>query len=243
MDIAPSRFHYVRPRTLNKGFNLYKETVMSYAHSTFRHTAYLLLTLCIALAGCANQKEPAQKAIASIEAAVAAVGADAQSLIPDALKAVNDQLAELKAKFDKQDYAAVLAAAPALLTQAQGLVAAKDTAMREAAAKAAAAQQAAEDALKASWAMLVDAVPAAIAAVDSQIATLTKAKKLPANVTKDALAAAQTSLADAKSLWTQATGAQSAGKWDDAVASAQQAKEKVGAAMAGLGMTSPLSAG
>jgi hypothetical protein len=216
---------------------------MSYAHSTFRGTAYLLLMLCIAVAGCANQKEPAQKAIAGIEAAVAAAGADAQSLIPDALKAVNDQLADLKAKFDKQDYAAVLAAAPAVLTQAQGLVAAKDTAMREAAAKAAAAQQAAEEALKASWATLAAAVPDAIAAVDSHVTMLMKSKKLPANVTKDALAAAQTGLADAKSLWTQATGAQSTGKWDEAVASAQQAKEKVLAAMASLGMTSPLSAG
>ncbi len=215
---------------------------MSYAHSTFRGTTYLLLTLCIALAGCANQKEPAQKAIAGIEAAVAAVGADAQQLIPDALKAVTDQLADLKAKFDKQDYAGVLAAAPALLTQAQGLVAAKETAVKEVAAKAAAAQQAAEEALKASWATLAAAVPDAIAAVDSHVTMLTKSKKLPANVTKDALAAAQAGLADAKSLWAQATGAQSAGKWDDAVASAQQAKEKVLAAMAGLGMTSPLSA-
>lgn len=210
---------------------------MSHTPRTFRGTAYLLLALSVALAGCANQQEPAKQAIAGIEAAIAAAGAEAQQYIPDALKAVTDQLAALKANYDKKDYKAVLASAPALLTQAQGLVAAKDTAVKAAAEQAAAAAAAAEAATKASWATLVDAVPAAIAAVESRVTMLTKSKKLPANVTKDALAAAQTGVTDAKSLWEQAAGAQADGKLSDAVTLAQQAKEKVDAALAGLGMS------
>jgi hypothetical protein len=216
---------------------------MSYLNSTFRGTAYLLLTLCIAVAGCANQQEPAQKAIAGIEAAVAAAGADAQQYIPDALKAVNDQLADLKAKYDKKDYKAVLAAAPAVLTQAQGLVAAKDAAMKDAMAKAAAAKEAAEQAMMSSWETLASSVPAAISAVESRVTMLSKSKKLPANVTKDALAAAKDGVASAKSLWEQATGAHASGNWSDAVAMAEQAKAKVDAALVGLGMTADIGVG
>lgn len=210
---------------------------MSHAHATFRGTAaFLLLSLCIALTGCTNQMEPAKKAIAGIEAAIASVGPDAQRYIPDDLKAVNDQLAGLKAKFDQKDYAAVIAGAPALLAQAQGLVAAKDTAVRAATAREAAEKQAAEQALKTDWESLATAVPAAITAIDSRVTILAKSKKLPANVTKDALASAQANLADAKSLWAQATTAQSGGTLADAVMAAQQAKEKTDAALAGLGM-------
>ena len=84
------------------------------------------------LAGCANQMEPAQKAIADIEAAITAAGPDASQYIPDELQAVTSQLADLKAKFDQKDYKGVLAAAPALLTQAQGLAGAASSARQAA---------------------------------------------------------------------------------------------------------------
>ena len=209
---------------------------MSHVNSKFQAIAYTLLAL-FAITACTNQMEPAKKAIAGIEAAVAAAGIDAQKYIPDQLKTVTDQLAALKSKFDQKDYAGVLAAAPGLLTQAQGLLAAKDTAVKEAAAQAAAAQAAAEEALKTSWGALESTVPQAIAAVDSRVAILAKSKKLPANITTDALASAQSNLADAKSLWQQATTSQTAGKLNDAVASAQQAKQQIYAALAGLGMS------
>ncbi len=209
---------------------------MSYVNSGFRGTLYALFALSLAISGCTNQMEPAKKAIAEIEAAVSAAGADAQQYIAEDLKAVNDQLSALKADFDKKDYAAVLAAAPALLTKAQGLVGATDTAKRAAEAQAAAAQLAAEQAMQADWTALSGALPAAIAAIDSRVKILAKSKKLPANVTKDALASAQTNLADAKSLWEQASGAQTAGNLADAVTAAQQAKAKADAALASLGM-------
>jgi hypothetical protein len=52
------------------------------------------------------------------------------------------------------------------------------------------------------------------------------------------LASAKTDLADAKSSWTAATTAQSGGDTRNAVAAAQQAKQKADAAMASLAMTS-----
>jgi hypothetical protein len=210
-----------------------------HSHSTLRGMLYVLLVLGLA-SGCSSQMEPAKKAIADIGAAVSAAGADAQRYIPDQVKAVTDQLAGLKAKFEEKDYAGVVADAPAVLAKAQGLVAAKDAAVKQAAAKQAeaAANQAAAaaQALTSDWETLSATVPSAIAAVDSRVNILAKSKKLPANVTKDVLTTAQANLADAKSSWQTATSAQSAGKLGDAVAAGQQAKDKVDAALASLGM-------
>lgn len=209
---------------------------MSYVNSKFHFIAYAFFAL-IALSACQNQQEPAQRAIADIEAAVAAAGADAQRYIPDQVSAVNDQLAALKAKFDQKDYKGALADAPALLAKAQGLVAAKDVAIKEEAEQEAAAQAAADQALKDDWDALASTVPSAIEAIDSRVNILAKSKKLPANVTKDALASAQSSLAEAKSLWDQASNAQATGNVRDAVTSARQAKEQADAALTGLGMS------
>jgi hypothetical protein len=199
--------------------------------------AAMLLVFAAALSACSNQMEPAKKAIADIEAAVAAAGPDAQRYIPDQLKGVTDQLADLKSKFDRKDYAAVVAAAPQLLVTARGLAGAKEAAMKEEAAKEADAKAAAEQALKTEWDTLSTAVPAAISAIDSRIGALAKARKLPANVTKAALASAKSDLADAKAGWEQATGSQTAGNMQAAVDAARQAKTKTDAAMASLAMS------
>ena len=55
---------------------------MTHVHSKFRSIVYVLVAL-VALSACTNQMEPAKKAIAGIEAAIAAAGPDAQQYIPD----------------------------------------------------------------------------------------------------------------------------------------------------------------
>lgn len=182
------------------------------------------------LAGCANQMEPAQKAIADIEAAITAAGADASQYVPDQLSAVTGKLADLKAKFEKKDYKGVIAAAPALLTEAQGLAGAAATAKE-------AALAAAREALNAEWATLSGALPAAVAAIESRVNMLSKSKKLPANLDKATFDSVKTGLADAKALWDQATAEQASGNVEAAVTAARQVKEKADAAMAALGMT------
>jgi hypothetical protein len=189
-----------------------------------------LLMAALLLAGCANQMEPAKKAIADIEVAVEAAGPDAAQYIPDQLQAVTSQISDLKMKFDQKDYKAVIAAAPALLTQAQGLAAAAGTARQAAAA-------AALEALNAEWGALSTDLPAQLAAVTGRVAILSKSKKLPAGLDAATFDAAKSGAGEAATLWEQATAAQAAGNVEQAVTSGRQVKEKLNAAMAGLGMS------
>jgi hypothetical protein len=194
-------------------------------------TGFLSMALAaLLLVGCANQMEPAKKAIADVEAAIAAAGPDAAQYIPDQLQAVTGQLADLKAKFDQKDYKGIIAAAPALLTQAQGLAGAASSAKE-------AAMAAALEAMNAEWTTLSGTLPAAVAAIESRVDILSKSKKLPANLDATTFESVKTGLADAKSLWDQATAAQAAGNVEAAVTAARQVKEKADAALAALGMT------
>jgi hypothetical protein len=191
---------------------------------------FSLVLAAALLAGCANQMEPAKKAIADIEAAAAAAGADASQYIPEQLQAVTTGVADLKAKFDQKDYKGVLAAAPALLAQAQGLSAAAASAKQT-------AEAAALEAYNSEWGTLATDIPAQLAAVTNRVAMLSKSKKLPAGLDAAAFEAARTGADEAKTLWDQATAAQAAGNMEQAVTAARQVKEKLDAAMAGLGMS------
>ena len=185
-----------------------------------------LILAAFVVAGCANKMAPAQKAIADIEAAVTAAGEDATKYVPDQVQAVNDQLANLKAMFDKKDYKGVLAAAPAVLTQAQGLTAA-----------AAAKKTETMDMYAGEWTNLASSVPQAVAAIQSRVDILSKSKKLPAGMDAATLENVKTSLAEANSTWAQATQAQAAGDLEQAVTLAQQVKTRTDELLTTLGMT------
>lgn len=190
----------------------------------FRFLAALVASL--ALVACANQMEPAKKAIADVEAAVAAAGADAQTYVPDLLGGVNQKLADLKAAYDRKDYKAVLAGAPAVLTEAQGLAGA-----------AAAKKQEITAALGAQWTGFSTDLPQQVAAIESRLGMLNKSRKLPDGVTKDTLAAANAGLDEAKRMWGEATSAFAAGDLQKAVDTANGVKAKANELMAALGMT------
>jgi hypothetical protein len=191
------------------------------------YTRFIALVLAaFAIAGCANKMAPAQKAIADVEAAVAAAGEDATKYIPEQVQAVNDQVANLKAMFDKKDYKGVLAAAPAALTQAQGLTSA-----------AAAKKTEMMDAYAGEWSTLSSSVPEAVAAIQSRVDVLSKSKKLPAGMDAATLDSVKTSLAEANTMWSQATEAQAAGDLEQAVTLAQQVKTRTDELLTTLGMT------
>lgn len=189
----------------------------------FKFVTALLATLV--LAACANQMEPAQKAIAEVESSLQAVSADAAKYVPDQLGAAQQKLAELKAAFDKKDYKTVLATAPALVTEAKALgdaAAAKKTEFM--------------NQLNTDWTAMSASLPQAVAAIESRLGVLAKSRKLPDGITKDTLATAQAGLDEAKTNWTAATAAFGEGKLEEAVAKASSVKARAEEIMNALGM-------
>jgi hypothetical protein len=183
--------------------------------------AFLSLAV-IALAACTGQKEPAQKLIADVEATATAASAEAQKYVPDQLTDVQTKLAGLKASFDKQDYAAVVADAPAVLVAARSL------------ATAAAAKK--DEVLKAlndKWTVLAASVPAYATAVQQRIDFLSKKanKKLAAGID---LEAAKAGVSEANSLWSKAQAAFATGNMDEAVSTAKNVKARIEALAAAL---------
>ena len=74
-----------------------------------------LTAAALALAGCANHKDPAEKAIAQIESSLAEVRPDAEKYAPEDLKGLDESVATLKETIAKAkaDSEAILAAAQA----------------------------------------------------------------------------------------------------------------------------------
>ena len=69
---------------------------------------------------CANQREPAKNALDDINSTLNSLSADAQKYVPDQFTQAQGKVAELTASFEKKDCAAVVAGAPAVLSQVKG---------------------------------------------------------------------------------------------------------------------------
>ena len=182
----------------------------------------VLSLMAIILAACAGQKEPAQKLLGEIQATVTAASAEAAKYIPEQLAGVQTQLSALQASFDKQDYAAVVSGAPAVLAAAQSL--------------ATAAAEKKDDALKAlndKWTALAGSVPGDLTAIQNRMDFLAKKanKKAAAGIDLDG---AKSALSDAMSLWSKAQAAFASGNLDEAVKTAQDVKSKVEALASSL---------
>jgi hypothetical protein len=176
---------------------------------------YALMSLVgVMLVACASQKEPAQKMISDIEAAVKAASPDALTYVPDQLTDVQNKLGDLKASYDKKDYKGVMSAAPPVLSAAQGLASA-------AAAKKAQVMKG----LNEQWTALAGALAGEADAIQSRIDYLGKPahKKLAGGVDLDA---AKLGLSDANALWSKAQASFAAGTLSDAVATANVVKTK-----------------
>jgi hypothetical protein len=178
--------------------------------------------LAITVAACAGQKVPAQKLLADIEATVTAASTEAAKYVPDQLMDVQARYAELKASFDKHDYAAVISGAPPVFAAAQTLATA-----------AAAKKDQVLKALNDQWMVLAGTVPEYTTAVQNRIDVLRKksSKKMAAGLDLDA---AKLSLDQATSLWSKAQAAFAGGNMDEAVRTAQDVKSRVEAVAATL---------
>ena len=189
----------------------------------------LAAMMSVLIVGCANQKGPAEQAIAGAETALAAVRDTAQKYVPDQLQAVDAQIASAKDAFAKGDYKGVLAAAPAITAAISGLTAAAQAKEADA--------QAAMSKAKDAWSSISTDTPKMVAAIQSRVDILSKSHHLPANVSKDALASAKSGLDSLKSTWSDAQSAAASGDYTTALSKAQAVKDKAAEIMHSLGMS------
>jgi hypothetical protein len=179
-----------------------------------------LCSVAILFVACVNQMEPAKNALDNINSTLSAVSADAQKYIPDQYAQAQAKVAALTASFAKQDYAAVIAGAPAVLTEVNGLSGAvsdkKDEMVK---------------ALGNEWRSLAASVPQSLTAVQTRVDALSKTKHVPKDVD---LGAAKSGLADANSAWGKAQDAFKSGNPEEAVTAAKDAQSKVATAAAAL---------
>ena len=191
---------------------------------------WIFIAVALLAVGCANQKEPAEKALAQIDSSVAAVRDDAARYAADELQSVEASLSSLKEKLGKGEYKAVLAEAPKVDAAVNSL---KETvATRKAEAGAALAAATTE------WNALSADVPKMVDAIQSRVDILSKSSKLPKNVSQDAFNAAKSGLESMKATWGEASAAFAAGDATTAVAKANSVKQQGNEVLQQLGMKS-----
>jgi hypothetical protein len=189
-------------------------------------TRFLIVCSIVTLfVACANQMQPAKDALANINTTLDSVSADAQKYVPDQFAQAQGKVAALTASFEKKDYAAVVAGAPAVLAEVNGLAGA-----------AAAKKDEIVKALGNEWRDLAASVPQSLSAAQTRIAALSKTKHVPKDIN---LGAAKSGLADATSAWDKAQAAFKSGNAADAVAAAKEAKGDLASAAAALKLNLP----
>ena len=189
-----------------------------------------LTATALALAACANHKEPAEKAIAQVESALAEIRADAEKYAPEDLKGLDESVATLKRGFGNKRYSEVLTAQPS--------VAAAVTALKETIAKAKADSEEILAAAQAEWTELNASVPPLVDAIQGRVDTLTKSRKLPKDVDKATFETIKTDFETVKTDWTSAPQEFTAGAAADAVRKGRAARAKAEEIQAKLGMNS-----
>ena len=182
----------------------------------------------VLLSGCNTQKGPAEQAVAGAQAALDAVRDDAQKYVPEQLGGVEEKLSDMKGSFAKGDYAGVLAAAPGVTASINSM---KDAAAAKKNEAVVALAKAKDD-----WGPASSAVPKMVDDLGKRVETLSKTKKLPKGVTKEAVAAAKTGLDSLKSTWADANNAATSGDFTTAMAKADAVKSKAAEMMKSLGM-------
>jgi hypothetical protein len=178
--------------------------------------SWVLLAVAMGVA-CTSQLEPAQKMLGDVTAMMAEVSADASAMVPEKYAEVQRQIDELHARFDHEDYTAVIAQGPALLAAVHALE------LEAAARKVTLAQQ-----LNAGWAQRASGLPEEFAAIERQLDFLAKPANRKAAADID-LGAARNAEREAVSLWSKGQAAYAAGNLPEAVQTADAVQARADA--------------
>jgi len=188
----------------------------------------LSLAVAATLCGCGMKKEPAQRAVEETQAAISSLRSDAASIAPDDLLALDGSLAALKADLERQDYKAVMAASRVLMARVGALQETIAARKVEQAARAAH--------LTDSWNALAVEVPEMVSAVNARIDSLARTRNFPAGMNRTGFETTRAAATEMTQSWQKALGAFANDNMEEAVGSAQAAKQKGAVVISSLGM-------
>ncbi|HUQ09870.1 MAG TPA: hypothetical protein VM146_06095 [Steroidobacteraceae bacterium] len=183
-----------------------------------RSMKLLAVAAALVLTACANQKEPAEKAVAQVEASLSSLKGDAEKYAADDLRGVEESVARLKGELASKNYKAVMMQTPNVRSSIAAL---KDTVAKkkaDAEEMLAAAQQ--------EWTDLNTRVPDMVTKLQAKVDSLTKTRKLPKGLDKAGFETAKTDFEALKSSWAEAGAEFNSGMVADAVRRARAAKAK-----------------
>jgi DNA repair exonuclease SbcCD ATPase subunit len=183
-----------------------------------RTSKFIALAAAAFLAACANQKEPAENAVAKIEASLNEVRADAQKYAADQLQTVDQSVSRLKQNLANKDYSGVVVGAPSVASAVDDLKSTVATAKADAEANMAAAQT--------EWNELSASVPPLVEKLQARVDQLTKTRRYPKGMDKAAFEAAKNAFENLKTEWNEASSEFTSGQAGNAVRKARNAKGK-----------------
>ena len=183
-----------------------------------RSRIILALAATAILAACTSQKEPAEQAVARVDAQYNEIRADAQQYAAEQLQAVDASVKRLKDALANKNYRVVVSAAPSVSSEIADLKSAVTEAKATAEATLAAAQ--------AEWTDLSASVPPLVEKLQARVDQLTKSHKYPKGMDKAAFEAAKSGFESLKTEWTEAGSEFASGQAANAVRKARNAKAK-----------------
>ena len=185
--------------------------------------AAALAALCLGLAACASQKEPAEQAFAAIEKKFQESGAEIQKYLPDRYAEIGKSVDSLREGIAKESYGDVV-------TDAKNVESSLKSAVADARIKRAQIQVEMES----EWADLSKTMPAMVAAMDKKIDS--QHGRPPKGMTGDAWKATIVDYDAARNAWSKAAGEISRANFEASVLSARDAKTKIAGIMESLGV-------
>ncbi len=186
---------------------------------TVRAAAFTALLL--GLAACASQKEPAEAALAAVEAKFTEMGADIRKYLPERYAEVEQRIAGLRDSVAKQEFGDVVA----------GAAAAQDD-IKRAVADARIERAKVLMAMEGEWNDMVTSVPAMVSAMDRKITS--QRGRPPQGMTADAWKQTVADYDSARDAWSKAAAEMTSKTFEATVLVARDAKAKISAIMDSL---------
>ena len=184
-----------------------------------------LAALCLGVAACASQKEPAEQALAAVEAKFKESGAEIQKYLPERYAEIEASVASLREAVSQENYGDAVAEAGQVQESLKRSIG--ESRVRR-------AQMQVE--LETEWAEMSKSVPAMIDAMDKKITS--QRGRPPQGMTG---AAWKQTIADydaARDAWSKGAAEMTRANFEATVLAARDAKTKIAGIMESLGVKS-----